>query len=60
MNQSLFYEKFVIGMIKMGQMNVLTGGQGEIRNRCDRRNKAKKVDIATVVEELEETFSALF
>lgn len=59
-NQSLFYEKFVIGMIKMGQMNVLTGGQGEIRNRCDRRNKAKKVDIATVVEELEETFSALF
>ncbi|XP_055834111.1 peroxidase 12-like [Solanum dulcamara] len=59
-NQSLFYEKFVIGMIKMGQLNVLTGGQGEIRNRCDRRNKDKKVDIATVVEELEETFSALF
>ncbi|KAF3659325.1 Peroxidase 12 [Capsicum annuum] len=59
-NQSLFFEKFVIGMIKMGQLNVLTGGQGEIRNRCDRRNKDKKVDIATVVEELEETFSALF
>ncbi|CAN4081199.1 unnamed protein product [Withania somnifera] len=59
-NQSLFFEKFVIGMIKMGQLNVLTGGQGEIRQRCDRRNKDKKVDIATVVEDLEETFSALF
>ncbi|KAJ8541486.1 hypothetical protein K7X08_002302 [Anisodus acutangulus] len=59
-NQSLFYEKFVISMIKMGQLNVLTGGQGEIRNRCDRRNTDKKVDIATVVEEVEETFSALF
>lgn len=59
-NQSLFFDKFVIGMIKMGQMNVLTGGNGEIRTKCDRRNKNKKFDIATVVEELEETFSALF
>ncbi|MCD7462773.1 Peroxidase 12 [Datura stramonium] len=59
-DQKLFFDKFVIGMIKMGQLNVLTGGQGEIRKRCDRRNKDKKVDIATVVEDLEETFSALF
>lgn len=59
-NQTLFFDKFVVGMIKMGQLNVLTGGQGEIRNRCDRRNKDKKVDIATVVEQVEETFSALF
>ncbi|WCJ43320.1 Peroxidase superfamily protein [Euphorbia peplus] len=37
-NQTLFYEKFIIGMIKMGQMDVVTGNQGEIRNDCSFRN----------------------
>ncbi|KAJ8537946.1 hypothetical protein K7X08_014486 [Anisodus acutangulus] len=59
-DQKVFFDNFVNAMIKMGQLNVLTGGQGEIRAKCDRRNNDKKVDIATVVEELEETFSALF
>ncbi|GAA0180697.1 peroxidase [Lithospermum erythrorhizon] len=33
-NQTLFYEKFVDAMVKMGQLNVLTGTQGEIRQNC--------------------------
>nr|XP_043640040.1 peroxidase 12-like [Erigeron canadensis] len=37
-NQSLFFENFVNAMIKMGQLSVLTGTQGEIRGNCSRRN----------------------
>ncbi|KAL9225602.1 hypothetical protein vseg_001507 [Gypsophila vaccaria] len=37
-NQTLFFEKFVIAMLKMGQLGVLTGGQGEIRANCSARN----------------------
>ncbi|PWA95898.1 heme peroxidase [Artemisia annua] len=33
-NQTLFFENFVIAMIKMGQLNVTTGTQGEIRANC--------------------------
>lgn len=49
-NQSLFYEKFVTAMLKMGQLGVLTGTQGEIRVNCSARN-AKKVDLWSVVDE---------
>ena len=37
-NQSLFYENFINAMIKMGQLSVLTGTQGEIRANCSRIN----------------------
>nr|BAV60250.1 peroxidase [Euphorbia tirucalli] len=37
-NETLFFEKFVIGMIKMGQIEVVTGQNGEIRNDCSFRN----------------------
>ncbi|KAK9072151.1 hypothetical protein SSX86_008583 [Deinandra increscens subsp. villosa] len=37
-NQTLFYQNFVSAMIKMGQLSVLTGTQGEIRSNCSRRN----------------------
>nr|AHB59750.1 Prx02 [Brunfelsia pauciflora var. calycina] len=39
-NESLFFEQFVNSMIKMGQLNVLTGTQGEIRANCSVRNSA--------------------
>ncbi|KAI7733897.1 hypothetical protein M8C21_031924, partial [Ambrosia artemisiifolia] len=53
-NQTLFFEKFVNVMVKMGQMQVLTGTQGEIRNNCSRRN-ANTNDplISTVVGDLD-------
>ncbi|GFP86932.1 peroxidase 12 [Phtheirospermum japonicum] len=37
-NETLFYEKFVSAMIKMSQLSVLTGTQGEIRANCSVRN----------------------
>nr|AOS50886.1 peroxidase [Artemisia annua] len=37
-NQTLSYQNFINAMIKMGQLNVLTGTQGEIRANCSRRN----------------------
>ncbi|XP_024976944.1 peroxidase 12-like [Cynara cardunculus var. scolymus] len=48
-NQTLFFEKFVNVMVKMGQMEVLTGAQGEIRNNCSVRN-SNDVLISSVVE----------
>ncbi|KAL6002612.1 Peroxidase 12 [Asimina triloba] len=39
-NQTLFFQKFVLAMVKMGQLNVLTGTQGEIRGNCSVRNSA--------------------
>jgi len=33
-NQSLFFEQFVLSMLKMGQLDVLTGSEGEIRKNC--------------------------
>ncbi|KAI0496068.1 hypothetical protein KFK09_022375 [Dendrobium nobile] len=40
-NQTLFFEKFVFSMVKMGQLGVLTGGKGEIRANCSARNDGK-------------------
>lgn len=33
-NQNLFFESFVKSMVKMGNINVLTGNEGEIRRNC--------------------------
>ncbi|KNA19773.1 hypothetical protein SOVF_058270 [Spinacia oleracea] len=52
-NQNLFFEKFVEGMLKMGQLGVLTGTQGEIRTNCSARN-GNNVDLASVVGEHQE------
>lgn len=37
-NQTLFFIDFVNAMIKMGQLSVLTGTQGQIRSNCSRVN----------------------
>ncbi|KAL8524364.1 hypothetical protein ACS0TY_014087 [Phlomoides rotata] len=57
-NQTLFYEKFVIAMIKMSQLSVLTGGQGEIRANCSVRNSGS-VFVSPVREEAEGAWSAI-
>lgn len=49
-NQSLFFEKFVAAMLKMGQLNVLTGTKGEIRANCSVRNKGSKSFLTSAVE----------
>ncbi|KAH9297806.1 hypothetical protein KI387_029488 [Taxus chinensis] len=33
-NQTLFFQDFILGMLKMGQIQVLTGNEGEIRSNC--------------------------
>eukprot|EP01018_Ginkgo_biloba_P009036 Gb_37296 [translate_table: standard] len=38
LDQTVFFKNFVLGMLKMGQLNVLTGSQGEIRSNCSVRN----------------------
>ncbi|XP_072980691.1 peroxidase 12-like [Typha angustifolia] len=38
LSQSLFFEKFVYSIVKMGQLSVLTGSNGEIRANCSARN----------------------
>lgn len=48
-NQTLFFEKFINVMVKMGQMEVLTGTQGEIRKKCSVRN-SNDLLISSVVE----------
>lgn len=58
-NEGLFFEKFVIAMIKMGQMSVLTGTQGEIRGNCSVRNGDNSL-LSTVVEEVEEIGLSMF
>ncbi|KAK1310533.1 Peroxidase 12 [Acorus calamus] len=37
-DQMAFFERFVVAMMKMGQLGVLTGNQGEIRRRYGVRN----------------------
>ncbi|XP_068660855.1 peroxidase 12-like [Aristolochia californica] len=49
-NQSLFFDQFARSMIKMGQLSVLTGRQGEIRANCSRRNAAAVTDLESVVD----------
>ncbi|KAH7278049.1 hypothetical protein KP509_38G021600 [Ceratopteris richardii] len=38
-NQPLFFQQFSQSMIKMSQLNVLTGQQGEIRKKCSTPNQ---------------------
>ncbi|KAJ7969786.1 Peroxidase [Quillaja saponaria] len=56
-NQSLFFEKFVQSMIKMSQLKVLTGNQGEIRAKCSVRNTDNASFFKSVVEEVVEDVS---
>ncbi|XP_022772369.1 peroxidase 12 [Durio zibethinus] len=50
-NETLFFEKFVQAMIKMGQLGALTGNSGEIRANCSVRNTDNKSYLVSVVEE---------
>ncbi|KAL0917631.1 hypothetical protein M5K25_012707 [Dendrobium thyrsiflorum] len=50
LNQSFFFERFAFSMVKMGQLGVLTGGNGEIRSNCSARN-AGRISMWQVGEE---------
>ncbi|XP_057490387.1 peroxidase 12 [Actinidia eriantha] len=55
-NETLFFEKFVSSMIKMSQLSVLTGTQGEIRANCSARN-SDNLYLKSVVEEVAASWS---
>lgn len=57
-NETLFFEKFVHSMIKMGQLSVVTGKRGEIRANCSVRN-TDNLYLYGVVEDDEETRAEL-
>ncbi|KAG9444206.1 hypothetical protein H6P81_015546 [Aristolochia fimbriata] len=61
-NQTLFFEQFARSMVKMGQLSVLTGGQGEIRANCSRRNAASVAvtDLESVVDDAQDGDDAGF
>lgn len=50
-NQNLFFEKFINAFIKVSQLNVLVGNQGEIRAKCNVVNGGKKSVLSTLVKE---------
>ncbi|XP_022850230.1 peroxidase 12-like [Olea europaea var. sylvestris] len=56
-NQTLFFERFVISMIKMSQLNVTTGTQGEIRANCSVRN-SDNLSLSSIVKEEKGSWSA--
>ncbi|KAE8683405.1 Peroxidase 12 [Hibiscus syriacus] len=51
-DQNLFFQRFAVAMIKMGQLSVLTGNDGEIRANCSARNAGKTSVLVSAVEEL--------
>ncbi|KAM7278397.1 hypothetical protein ACFE04_005531 [Oxalis oulophora] len=51
LNETLFFEQFAASMIKMGQLSVLTGTQGEVRANCSVRNTDNKNLLKSVVEQ---------
>ncbi|KAI3892871.1 hypothetical protein MKW92_045862 [Papaver armeniacum] len=54
-NQTLFFERFVFSMIKMGQLNVLTGTEGQIRVNCSARNPTSSSSyLSSVVDDEED------
>lgn len=48
-DEDLFFEQFAKSMIKMGQLSVLTGKNGEIRANCSVRN-SDNIKLASVVD----------
>ncbi|CAL0333339.1 unnamed protein product [Lupinus luteus] len=54
-DQSLFFKKFANAVVKISQLDVLTGNQGEIRDKCNVVNKKKSI-LSSVVEEMVEVF----
>ncbi|KAK9134417.1 hypothetical protein Syun_013747 [Stephania yunnanensis] len=59
-NESFFFEQFPLSMIRMGQIGVLTGTQGEIRTNCSARNNAGRVNMVVPDMDEEETTRATY
>lgn len=49
-NQELFFDKFADAFVKVSQLDVLTGNQGEVRKTCFATNNGVPAGIKSVVE----------
>eukprot|EP00253_Pinus_taeda_P020548 PITA_20548 len=56
LNQDLFFQNFAVAMVKMSQLNVLTGSKGEIRHNCSASNLASTIQVA--VEDVIESYAS--
>lgn len=56
LNQDLFFRNFAVAMVKMSQLNVLTGSKGEIRHNCSASNLASTIQVA--VEDVIESYAS--
>ncbi|XP_019419106.1 PREDICTED: peroxidase A2-like isoform X2 [Lupinus angustifolius] len=50
-NQTLFFEAFKVSMIKMGNIGVLTGNQGQVRKQCNFVNDNSDGLLATMASQ---------
>lgn len=57
-NQTIFYQNFVSAMIKLSQLSVLTGTQGEIRANCSRRNSDDLFVLPNIKNDQEERLAS--
>ncbi|KAL6616763.1 hypothetical protein ACP70R_039033 [Stipagrostis hirtigluma subsp. patula] len=58
-DQKAFFDQFAASVVKMGQINVLTGSRGQIRRNCSRRNPGAGLPWS-VVDGVAEAESLLF
>jgi len=59
-NETLFFEDFIASMIKMANIGVLTGSEGEIRTQCNFVNtNSSAFDIFTIQQSKEEMVSSI-
>ncbi|XP_078148743.1 cationic peroxidase SPC4-like [Carex rostrata] len=50
-SQDLFFRKFVYSIVKMGQLGILTGNNGEIRANCSARNPSNIEILQPVIDD---------
>ncbi|KAH9297807.1 hypothetical protein KI387_029489 [Taxus chinensis] len=56
-NQTLFFRDLILGMLRMGQLQVLTGSEGEIRSNCSVPNDDQLVIRRVVDPQLRPSYS---
>jgi peroxidase len=60
LDQAAFFDQFVFSVVKMGQINVLTGNQGQIRTDCSAPNPARGDELPwSVLETVAEAAESL-
>ena len=52
-DQKLFFDKFVNAVVKLSQLDVLTGRQGQVRAKCSVPNKRGEESLVASVVEVE-------